>query len=147
VAMRIAFLRQAIALGQHGRRIGEGNPTGAVVVKRGKVFAAAWDRVAITKDPTAHAEVLAIRRACKRLGSHELPDCELYISAEPCPMCIGAVHWAKPRVVYYVNAPLVGLPVEQPDVFSVDLEAATPLPVRAESKSLGSLLRPEKFGF
>src|SRR5215216_3191755 len=106
VAMRIAFLRQAIALGQHGRRIGEGNPTGAVVVKRGKVFAAAWDRVAITKDPTAHAEVLAIRRACKRLGSHELPDCELYISAEPCPMCIGAVHWAKPRAVYYVNTPL-----------------------------------------
>jgi guanine deaminase len=103
VAMRIAFMRQAIALGLHGMRIGEGAPFGAVVVKRGKVFAAGWNRVLATNDPTAHAEVVAIRRACERLGSPELTDCDLYVSCEPCPMCLGAIYWARPRALYFAS--------------------------------------------
>jgi len=101
--MRLAFMRQAIALGLHGMRIGEGGPFGAVVVKRGRAFAAGWNRVLATNDPTAHAEMVAIRRACERLGSTELTDCDLYTSCEPCPMCLGAIYCARPRAVYYAN--------------------------------------------
>lgn len=101
--MRTAFMRQAIALGLHGMRIGEGGPFGAVVVKRNKVFAAGWNRVNAAHDPTAHAMVVAIRRACERLGSSELTDCDVYVSCEPCPMCHGAVYWAKPRALYFAS--------------------------------------------
>ncbi len=102
--MRTAFMRQAIALGLHGMRIGEGGPFGAVVVKRGRVFAAGWNRVLATHDPTAHAGIVAIRRACERLGSSALTDCDVYTSAEPCPMCLGAVYWAWPRALYYASS-------------------------------------------
>jgi guanine deaminase len=101
--MRTAFMRQAIALGLHGMRIGEGGPFGAVVVKRNRVFAAGWNRVNATNDPTAHAEIVAIRRACGRLGSSQLPDCDVYVSCEPCPMCLSAIYWARPRTLYYAS--------------------------------------------
>lgn len=101
--MRTAFMRQAVALGLHGMRIGEGGPFGAVVVKRNRVFAAGWNRVDATHDPTAHAEIVAIRRACGRLGSPLLTDCDVYVSCEPCPMCLSAVYWARPRTLYYAS--------------------------------------------
>ncbi len=101
--MRTSFMRQAVALGLHGMRIGEGGPFGAVVVKRGRVFAAGWNRVLASSDPTAHAAMVAIRRACERLGSPELTDCDVYTSSEPCPMCLGAIYWARPRAVYFAT--------------------------------------------
>lgn len=93
--MRTAFMRQAVALGLHGMRIGEGGPFGAVVVKRNRVFAAGWNRVNATNDPTAHAEIVAIRRAAERLGSWRLDGCTLVVTLEPCTMCAGAVVLAR----------------------------------------------------
>jgi tRNA(Arg) A34 adenosine deaminase TadA len=84
-------------------RSGEGGPFGAVVVLHGTIIARGNNRVLIDNDPTAHAEVVAIRRACQALGSFQLEDCELYTSCEPCPMCLGAIYWARPSIVYYAN--------------------------------------------
>lgn len=78
-----------------------GGPFGAVVVKDGEVIGSAGNEVTALNDPTAHAEIMAIRRACRHLGSFQLTDCEIYTSCEPCPMCIGAIYWARPKAVYY----------------------------------------------
>jgi len=80
-----------------------GGPFGAVVVKDGEIIARAGNRVTLDNDPTAHAEVLAMREACSRLGTFRLEGCEVYASSEPCPMCLGAVYWARPEAVYYAN--------------------------------------------
>lgn len=95
------FMEEAIRLAVRNARRGEGGPFGAVVVKNGRVIARGANRVAATNDPTAHAEVVAIRAACRRLGTFELPGCEIYSSCEPCPMCLGAIYWARPGAVYY----------------------------------------------
>ncbi len=86
-----------------------GGPFGAVVVKDGRVVARAGNRVTLDNDPTAHAEIVAIRTACEVLGSFQLEGCELYCSSEPCPMCLGAVYWARPDAVYYANGREVAL--------------------------------------
>lgn len=86
-----------------------GGPFGAVVVKDGKVLARAGNRVTLDNDPTAHAEVVAIREACAVLGSFQLEGCEVYCSSEPCPMCMGALYWARPAAVYYANGRDVAL--------------------------------------
>lgn len=86
-----------------------GGPFGAVVVKDGRVVARAGNRVTLDNDPTAHAEIVAIRTACEVLGSFQLEGCELYCSSEPCPMCLGAVYWARPKAVYYANGREVAL--------------------------------------
>ncbi len=84
---------------------GTAGPFGAVVVRRGEVIGQGWNRVVEAQDPTAHAEVLAIREAAMRSGSHVLDDCVLYSSCEPCPMCLGAIYWARiPRVVFASSA-------------------------------------------
>lgn len=80
---------------------GEGGPFGAVVVRNGKIIAAAGNRVTSTNDPTAHAEVVAIREACKALDTFDLTGCEIYASCEPCPMCLGAIMWARIEKLYY----------------------------------------------
>ncbi len=80
-----------------------GGPFGAVVVKDGAIVAEGVNRVTATHDPTAHAEVSAIRAACAKLGAFELRDCDLYTSCEPCPMCLGAIYWARPARVYFAN--------------------------------------------
>ena len=82
---------------------GAGGPFGAVIVKDGKVIATGTNIVTTTNDPTAHAEVVAIRRACEALGSFQLTGCEIYSSCEPCPMCLGAIYWARPDVLYYAG--------------------------------------------
>lgn len=97
------FMRRAIALAQTGIDRKAGGPFGAVVVKDGEIIAEAHNEVTSTNDPTAHAEVLAIRRACETLGTFQLDDCELYTSCEPCPMCLGAIYWARPKAVYYAG--------------------------------------------
>ena len=94
-------MARAIQLALENVRSGQGGPFGAVVVKDGNMIAEAANQVTATNDPTAHAEVLAIRQACQKLGVFELKACELYTSCEPCPMCLGAIYWARLARVYY----------------------------------------------
>jgi tRNA(Arg) A34 adenosine deaminase TadA len=84
-------------------RLGDGGPFGAVVVRRGKIVGRGWNRVTSTNDPTAHAEVMAIREACRRLKTFRLDDCEIYASCEPCPMCLSAIYWARIRRIFYAG--------------------------------------------
>ncbi|HKL35331.1 MAG TPA: nucleoside deaminase [Salegentibacter sp.] len=95
------FLKRAIQLAEDGMDKGSGGPFGAVIVKNGEIIAESSNRVTSTNDPTAHAEVAAIRIACEKLGDFQLEDCILYTSCEPCPMCLGAIYWARPSKVYY----------------------------------------------
>lgn len=95
------FMRMAIDLAIENVRSGQGGPFGAVVARDGKLVALGTNCVTSLSDPTAHAEIVAIRNACKAIGNFQLPDCELYTSCEPCPMCMGAIYWARPSNVYY----------------------------------------------
>ena len=94
-------MRRAIELAQSGIDRNAGGPFGAVVVKNGEIIAEGCNQVTSTNDPTAHAEVVAIRNACAKLGSFQLDDCVIYTSCEPCPMCLGAIYWARPAKVFY----------------------------------------------
>lgn len=95
------FMEKAIELALNNVLMNQGGPFGAVVVKDGKIIGVGKNEVTGTNDPTAHAEVQAIRDACRNLNDFQLDDCEIYTSCEPCPMCIGAIYWARPRAVYY----------------------------------------------
>jgi len=97
-------MREAIRLAEDSSRSGRGGPFGCVVVRSGRIIARGENRVTSANDPTAHAEIVAIRRACARLGAFKLPDCDIYTSCEPCPMCLGAIYWARLRRVYYANS-------------------------------------------
>lgn len=97
------FLRRAIALSSRSLETGEGGPFGAVLVRDGKVLAEGWNRVLATNDPTAHAEVLAIREACRAESTFCLAGSILYASCEPCPMCLSAAYWAGVARIYYAN--------------------------------------------
>jgi guanine deaminase len=99
--MNTAFMREAIRLAVENVRSGQGGPFGAVVVKEGRIIAGGANSVTTTNDPTAHAEVLAIREACRALNAFQLAGCEIYTSCEPCPMCLGAIYWARPDRVYF----------------------------------------------
>jgi guanine deaminase len=99
--MSADFMRRAIALGLENVRTGGGGPFAALVVKDGRVLAEGANRVTTTNDPTAHAEVVAIREACRRLGDFQLSGCDLYTTCEPCPMCLGAIYWARSARVFY----------------------------------------------
>ncbi len=95
------FMRRAIALAEEGMNSNEGGPFGAVVVKGDIIIGEGNNAVTSTNDPTAHAEVVAIRNACKNLNSFQLENCIIYTSCEPCPMCLGAIYWARPKKVFY----------------------------------------------
>ena len=95
------YLRMALEEGVRGARAGRGGPFGALVVQGDRVLAAACNEVTTRNDPTAHAEIQAIRAACELLGSFQLTDCDVYASCEPCPMCLGALYWARPRAIYF----------------------------------------------
>lgn len=97
------FMREAIRLSLAMMRRNTGGPFGAVVACKGSIVARGWNRVTSANDPTAHAEIVAIRRACKRLQTFHLDACELYTSCEPCPMCLAAIYWARIRAVYFGN--------------------------------------------
>ena len=97
----IQYMRRAIELAEKGMDSNSGGPFGAVVVKDGKIIAEGYNKVTSTKDPTAHAEIVAIKEACKKLNSFQLDDCIIYTSCEPCPMCLGAIYWARPKKVFY----------------------------------------------
>lgn len=95
------FMQRAIALAEEGMNSNAGGPFGCVVVKDNKIIAEGYNRVTSTNDPTAHAEIVAIRSACEKLNSFQLEDCIIYTSCEPCPMCFGAIYWARPKMVYF----------------------------------------------
>src|ERR1035437_8167126 len=97
------YMREAIELSIQNVRSGAGGPFGAVVVKDGKIIARGVNTVTNDNDPSAHAEVNAIREACRVLKTFQLDGCELYTSCEPCPMCLGAIYWARPERVFYAN--------------------------------------------
>jgi tRNA(Arg) A34 adenosine deaminase TadA len=133
-------MRQAIGLSRTHMEGGEGGPFGAVVVKDGKVVAEGWNRVTSSHDPTAHAEVVAIREACTKLGTFELKGCEIYTSCEPCPMCLAAIYWARLDRVYYAN--------DQADAAAIQFDDAwlyreVALPLAERSLPLTQLLREE----
>lgn len=98
---QIDFMKKAIALAKEGMLAGNGGPFGCVIVKDGKIIGQGSNMVLRTNDPTAHAEVVAIRDACKTLNHFQLEGCEVYTSCEPCPMCLGAIFWARPSKVFY----------------------------------------------
>jgi len=95
------FIKRAIELSRIGMQAGDGGPFGAVIVKDGTIIAEGNNEVLKTNDPTAHAEVVTIRKACQFLNNFQLNDCILYTSCEPCPMCLGAIYWARPKLVVY----------------------------------------------
>ncbi len=95
------FMQIAIDLAQKGMDCNCGGPFGAIIVKDDQIIAKGFNQVTSTNDPTAHAEVVAIREACKVLNTFQLNDCVIYTSCEPCPMCLGAIYWARPKKVYF----------------------------------------------
>jgi tRNA(Arg) A34 adenosine deaminase TadA len=95
------FMKEAIRLAALNMQNGHGGPFGCVIVKDGKIIASAFNEVLKNNDPTAHAEIVAIRRACTSLDTYQLDGCEIYTSCEPCPMCLGAIYWSRPSKVYY----------------------------------------------
>jgi tRNA(Arg) A34 adenosine deaminase TadA len=101
--MKTDFMRAAIRLARAKMRANCGGPFGAVVVRHGQIIARGWNQVTSTNDPTAHAEITAIRAAAQKLQTFRLDECELYTSCEPCPMCLAAIYWARVRRVYYAT--------------------------------------------
>jgi guanine deaminase len=98
---RDKFIYKTIDLALENVKSGQGGPFGALVVKDGQIIATGVNQVTLTFDPTAHAEVVAIRKACNAIGNFELTGCEIYCSCEPCPMCLGAIYWARPAKVFF----------------------------------------------
>ncbi len=101
--METGFMRKAIELSIENVRSGKGGPFAALVVKDGEIISTGTNLVTTSFDPTAHAEVVAIRQACRELSRFQLSGCEIYTSCEPCPMCLGAIYWARPSKVYFGN--------------------------------------------
>jgi len=97
------FMQRALDLALESVRANQGGPFGAVIVRDGVIVAEGCNEVTSSCDPTAHGEVVAIRRACAKFGTFHLSDCEIYASCEPCPMCLGAIYWARFRALYYAN--------------------------------------------
>ncbi len=133
-------MREAIQLSQDGLRSGRGGPFGCVVVRGGQVVGRGSNQVTSTFDPTAHAEVVAIRDACKALGTFQLDDCVLYASCEPCPMCLSAIYWARIPEVYFGNT--------RQDAASIGFDddliyREIPLPVDKRRVAMKSLLHAE----
>ena len=123
------FMRAAIHISIDKMLAGKGGPFGAVVVKDGKIIGVGFNQVTSTNDPTAHAEVIAIRDACKKLDTFQLTGCELYTSCEPCPMCLGAIYWARPDKVYFANTQADAADIGFDDQFIYD-EIALPFDKR-----------------
>ena len=101
--MQKEFMREAIRLSFSKMSANYGGPFGAVIVHEKKIVARGWNQVTSQNDPTAHAEIMAIRAACRKLKTFRLDECELYTSCEPCPMCLAAIYWARLRKIYYGN--------------------------------------------
>jgi tRNA(Arg) A34 adenosine deaminase TadA len=138
--MQTGFMQEAIRLSSERMLAGDGGPFGAVVVKDGKIIGRGWNKVTSTNDPTAHAEVTAIREACRALGDFKLSGCELYTSCEPCPMCLAAIYWARVDQVFYAGTRADAADAGFDDDF---LYREIPLPIEARKLPMTPLLRPE----
>jgi guanine deaminase len=114
------FLERAIELSGLSLLTGKGGPFGCVVVLGDNIIGEGSNQVTSLNDPTAHAEIVAIREACKKLGTYQLTDCEIYSSCEPCPMCLGAIYWARPKRVIYANTREDAAAIEFDDDFIYD---------------------------
>ncbi|MBI2517169.1 MAG: nucleoside deaminase [Opitutae bacterium] len=135
-----SFMREAIKLADDGMRSGRGGPFGCVVVRRGEIVGRGSNRVTSTNDPTAHAEVTAIRDACAKLKTFQLTDCELYTSCEPCPMCLSAIYWARIPTVFYGNTRQDAAAIGFDDDF---IYQQVPLPPEKRAIRMQPLLRTE----
>lgn len=122
-------MRRAIALSRRGVEGGAGGPFGSVVVKDGRIVGEGWNQVTSTNDPTAHAEVVAIRAAGAALGTFDLRGCEIYASCEPCPMCLAAIYWARIDRIHYGNGRADAARIGFDDAAIYD-EVARPIPER-----------------
>ena len=111
------WLDKAIELSRQGMESGEGGPFGCIIVRDGKIFGKGNNQVTTSNDPTAHAEVVAIRDACRHLGNYQLSGCDVYTSCEPCPMCLGAIYWARPNRVVFANTREEAAAIEFDDDF------------------------------
>ena len=118
--MNEKFMRKAIELSIANVKNNTGGPFGAVIVRNGEIIATGANSVTNKNDPTAHAEVEAIRNACQILGTFQLDDCEIYTSCEPCPMCLGAIYWSRPKAVYYGNTKKDAAKINFDDQFIYD---------------------------
>lgn len=134
------FMREAIKEADAGLRSGRGGPFGCVIVRKGQVIARGNNRVTSTNDPTAHAEVTAIREACAALKTFQLEDCELYTSCEPCPMCLAAIYWARIPRIYYGNTRADAAAIGFDDDF---IYQQIPLPPEQRAIGMQPLLREE----
>jgi guanine deaminase len=134
------FMREAIRLSIQMMRRGKGGPFGAVVVRKGRIVGRGSNQVTSANDPTAHAEIVAIREACKRLKTFQLDDCDLYTSCEPCPMCLSAIYWARLGHVYYGNTRKDAAKIDFDDDF-IYREVA--LPIGKRTLKLKQLLHDE----
>ena len=130
--MNEAYMKRAVELSRRGMESGHGGPFGAVIVRGGAVVGEGWNEVLSSNDPTAHAEVVAIRNACRGLGTYDLSGCEIYASCEPCPMCLGAIYWSRIGCVYFSIGRHDAAGIEFRDEFIYD-ELAKPLSKRALS--------------
>ena len=136
-------MRRALALAEEHMRAGHGGPFGAVVVRGEEVVAEGWNQVTSTHDPTAHAEVTAIRRACAKLKTFELHDCVLYTSCEPCPMCLASIYWARIPKVYYAADRHAAAAAGFSDA---EIYEQIPLPIEQRTVHMRQLLGPEGQG-
>jgi guanine deaminase len=138
--MKPQFMREAIRLSIEMMRRGKGGPFGAVVVKGNRIVGRGCNQVTSSNDPTAHAEIVAIREACKRLKTFELDGCDLYTSCEPCPMCLSAMYWSRLDKVFYGNTRKDAAKIAFDDDF-IYREVA--LPMRKRKLVMKQLLRKE----
>ncbi len=136
----LRFMRRAIDLSRIHMEAGEGGPFGAVIVRGDEILGEGWNQVTTGHDPTAHAEVVAIRQACGRLGTHQLRGCEIYTSCEPCPMCLAAIYWARLDRVWYANDRADAAAIQFDDDW---LYRELALPLDARSLPAFQLLREE----
>ena len=134
------FMREAIQLSLNGMQNNEGGPFGAIVVKDGKIVGRGNNQVTSSNDPTAHAEVVAIRDACKNLGSFQLDGCIVYSSCEPCPMCLGAIYWARPEKLFFACSREDAAAIDFDDEF---IYQEIPLPIDQRKIETVQLLQEE----
>lgn len=116
----LKFMLRAIQLSKESVEHGNGGPFGCVIVKNGEIIGEGSNKVTSTNDPTAHAEIVAIRNACNKLNSFQLEGCEIYTSCEPCPMCLGAIYWARPKKIYFANTKKDAAKINFDDSFIYD---------------------------
>lgn len=136
----LKFMKMAIALSKKNIEKAMGGPFGAVLVRNGKVIAKSTNKVIATNDPTAHAEIVAIRIASKKLKSFDLSDCVIYTSCEPCPMCLGAIYWSRISKIFYANTKYDAAEIGFDDKFIYD---ELDLPVEKRKLPVVQLLRNE----